>query len=64
MDVADFLWKTLEIYGKLFLGKSSKSGVEELRLRPFARFARSHKIWEYGDMGILSISNGLYDQQI
>ena len=37
---------------------------QELRLRPFARFARSHKIWEYGDMGILSISNGLYDQQI
>ena len=28
MDVADFLRKTLEIYGKLFLGKSSKSGVE------------------------------------
>ena len=49
MDVADFLWKTLEIlyiYMENCFWENRRS--QELRLRPFARFARSHKIWEYG----------------
>ena len=51
MDVADFLWKALESYG-MVLRKIVELGICQ------------KSVTKYGAVGILSISNGLYDQQV